>query len=95
MGESYDVLGGAVESLCQFSGSIIRSSPEEFWGVSFDNSPKLSKGSIFFLSVEVSDGKGMKSLSSELCDTEPAFQKVLYCTVLYLFSRTSNQLTSN
>ena len=25
---------------------------------------------------EVSDGKGIKTLSSELCDTEPAFQKV-------------------
>ena len=26
--------------------------------------------------LDVSDGKGIKSLSSELCDTEPAFQKV-------------------
>ena len=51
LGESYDVLGGAVEFVSEFSGNIIRSSSEEFWGVTFDNSPKLSKGSNLFLSV--------------------------------------------
>ena len=39
------------EFVLEFSGSIIRNSSEEFWGVTFDNSPKLSKGRNIFSSV--------------------------------------------